>query len=98
LGKLVGDIEFKWKSNKFVPAEYTFGVVVDGPEMVPVAIKLAGKALKAPVTIPLKATPAAQPYASLSVEVKAGKKEGEFSIEVGFGKILGIAAKLELKK
>ena len=98
IGKLIADIEFKWKSTKFVPAEYVFGVVVDGPEMTPVAIRLAGKSLKAPVVIPLKATPATQPYASLTVEVKAGKKEGEFSIEVGFGKVLAIASKLELKK
>lgn len=99
IGKLIADIEFKYKSSKLVPAEYVFGVVLDeSAEMIPVAIRLSGKTLKAPVTIPLKPTQATQPYASLTVELKAGKKEGEFSIEVGFGKVLGIASKLELKK
>lgn len=96
IGKLVADVEFKYKSTKLAPAEYTFGFVMQ--ELTPVAVKIAGKTLRSPLTIPLKHQPAKDPYATLNVAMKDGKKEGELLIDVGFAKVLGTTPKLVLVK
>ena len=89
IGKLTNEPEFTAGKTKIVAGEYEFGIVLN--DLTPVAIKISGKTLKAPAQVPLKATPAKTPYAKLAIEIKEGKKEGEFTIEVGFGAVLGTA-------
>jgi hypothetical protein len=82
LGTFTNDVEVSVGKVKLAPAQYTFGLVVQ--DLAPVQIKITGKGLKAPVTVPLKASAAKTPYAKLAIEVKEGKKD-DFTIEVGFG-------------
>lgn len=96
IGKLTADVEFKYKSAKLAPAEYTFGLVMQ--DLTPVAVKIAGKTLRSPVTLPLRKQAVADPYATLSVLMKDGKSEGEFLIDVGFAAALGTTPKLVLVK
>jgi hypothetical protein len=96
VGKLITDVDLKTKAGKLAPAEYTFGLVMD--ELRPVAIRLTGKSLKSPMTLPLKGTAAQSPFASLLVELKESKKEDEFGIDVGWDKVLGQPAKIQILK
>ncbi len=96
IGKLVADEEFKLKSTKLPAAEYTFGIVME--ELTPIAIRLTGKTLKAPLTVPLKNQAAPSPHATLKVEIKESKKPEEFTIDVGFAKVQGAAGKFTLVK
>jgi hypothetical protein len=98
IGKLITDEEFKVKTTKVVPAEYTFGLVMQDTQ--PVAIRLTGKELKQPLIIKLKGSLASTPYSSLVVEVKEvpNAKKGEFTIDVGFGKVLGAGQNLARNK
>jgi len=96
IGKLVTDVELKTKTGKLVPAEYTFGLIMD--DMNPIGLLIQGKTLKSPMKLPMKPSAAQTPFGSLVIELKESKKEDEFGLEVGFGKALWQPAKIQIVK
>ena len=100
IGKLELKKEVTLKSGKLkaklAPATYDFGLVME--ELVPIAIRISGGELKAPLTVPLRTEQVAEHAATLKIELRPSKVKGEFAIEVRFAKVHGLASKFTSKK
>lgn len=97
LGKLKVEKEFKFKTTKVSPGEYTFGLIMD--EFVPIAVAISGAPLKTAIQVPIRpGKPPTEPFSALKVEVRPGKKPDEFVFVVGFARLEGEAGKFSVKK
>ncbi len=94
LGKLVLGRPARAGSKALPAGEYTFGLVVRAGDLAPVAVTIGGGSLKTPVQIPIKpGKPPSAPHETARLEIKPGKKPGEFTIAVAFGRVEGEAGK-----
>jgi hypothetical protein len=96
IGKLRLEKAVKVGSKTIEPGDYVVGLAMEN--LAPVAVFITGGELKSPIQLPLKGHEPPAPHETAKLELKAGKKAGEFTIAVAFGRVEGEAGKLAFKK